>query len=240
MKKVLIGVVVFFVLLFVGRNFIISSAIKIGAKVGAGSHVDIGKLDCDLLGTSFGVWDFDLYYPESVADSIMTSVGEVYFDYQIKPFLKNKELIIDEARLHVKEAVIVIDPSGYSFTPSIPFFGKDNKPKKDKEASKMTIAKLSVKIDKFTVKKYNKDGKPSVSEYNINLSQTSENVTDPTMMVMSMMTMASAKVGIQGVFDVGGASVDLATDLTKGTVDLGVNTVKGAGSLLKGILGDKK
>lgn len=242
--RLLVSVVVFMVLLYIFRNPIVKLVIEKGAQMGAGSHVEVKEVDFDIVKTRFFMSGLKAYYPRNIADSLMTSVDELYLDYESLSYFKNKVITINDLRLRIDELVLVTNASGRSFTPSLPFVNGSSDIKKNAKSDsgqeqnrvKLRVEKIYLKIEKLLTKKISADGSVTVKEYNLNLSYEGENISDPGKLIAGMLSSAAVKAGFAGSLNLSDTSIDLISDTAKSAIDIGAGTVKSAGNLLKGIL----
>ncbi|VAW17738.1 hypothetical protein MNBD_BACTEROID05-768, partial [hydrothermal vent metagenome] len=100
-KKVLIGLVVFLVVLFFGRNIVVKTGIQVGAKIAAGVDVSVGKVDIGANLGSVHLVDLKVKNPGGFEDKIMLDIPEVFLSVDVKGLLSNK-IHISEIRMNLK------------------------------------------------------------------------------------------------------------------------------------------
>jgi len=233
----IIGIVlaVLIVVLLVGKNIIVKTAVTTGVKVVTGLNLSIDKMKIGLINTLVAIDGLKLYNPKGFEDPIMVDIPEIYVDYDLGAFFK-KQVHLQEVRLHLKEFVVAKNKDGQLNLDSLkttaaPKAAEEKKeaPKKEKgEAPQIKIDVLKLKIDKVYYKDYSKGGEPSVQEYNVNIDAAYENITNPQALVSLIVVKALANTTISSLanFDLG----PLAEGLKGG--------VKDAGAIISGLAGN--
>ncbi len=248
MKKIrLIAIVflIFVVIIVAGKNAIIKAAVTTGVKAATGLSLSIKEMKIGILSTLVGIDGLKIYNPKGFEDPVMADIPQVYVDYRLGAFLK-KKVHLEEVRLHLKEFVVVKNKDGKLNLDSLTSIGAargtKESAKKKKEASsekskaappEIKIDLLKLKIDKVYYKDYSKGDVPSVKEFNVNIDETYENITDPKALVNIIVVKAMANTTISSLtnFDLGplaeglkGSVKDageLFSGLTEITLDLG-------------------
>ena len=238
-RMIAIGLLIFILVIIVGKNVIVKAAVTTGVKAVTGLTISIKKMKIGLISTLVGIDELKLYNPKGFEDPVMVDIAEVYVNYRLGAFLK-KEVHLEEVRLYLREFVVAKNKDGKLNLDSLTSIGaaksgekeekdKEDAPQKTKPAApKIKIDILKLKIDKVYYKDYSKGDKPSVKEFNVNIDATYENITDPKALVNIIIVRALANTTISSLtnFDLG----PLADGL-KGSV-------KDAGKVISGFAGN--
>ena len=188
---ILIGIVVLIVVLIVGRNIIIKSAVTTGVKAVTGLNLKIDKMNIGFAKTLLGIEGMVLENPSEFPDKVMMDLPEIYVDYDLGAMLK-KKVHLSEVRLELKEFIVVRNKEGKLNMDSLTAIqsGKTTEtPKKEEKEAKpaekidLQIDLLKIKIGKVIEKDYSAGGEPKIKEHNINIDETFENITDPNQVV---------------------------------------------------------
>jgi len=239
-KKILmglvIGLVVLIVVLAVGKNVIIKAAVTTGVKAVTGLKLDIDSMDIGMVKTLISIKGLKLYNPPEFEDELMIDIPEVHVDYKLGAFIKDKKIHLEEVRLNLNEFLIVKNKDGVLNLDSLKAVQaaepadapKEEKPeeKKPKEkAPEMQIDLLLLKLNKVIVKDYTGGGEPKVSEYNLNIDERYENITNLQSVVSIIVLKAMSN-----------AAIAKFTNLDMGPLVDGLgDTVGNAGKLLQGV-----
>jgi hypothetical protein len=187
MKKglgVVLGVVVVLVLvLVIGKNMIAKTAVTGGVKAVTGLQLDIGKMDVGL--SQLGITNMTLYNPDNFTDRVMVDMPEIYVGYDIGAFIIGN-VHLTEVRVDLKELTVVKNSDGSLNLDSLKAAKSEDaaeEPEPEKEAddgkkTEISIDLLKLKVGKVAYKDYSKGDKPKVIEYNVDLDEEYENVTD--------------------------------------------------------------
>jgi hypothetical protein len=185
MKKILkllgLLVVILLIVLLIGRNFIAKTAVTGGVKAVAGLEMDIDSMDVGILNTLVGINEMKIYNPPEFSDRVMVDMPEIYIDYDLSAFIEGK-VHLEELRINLKELTVVKDKDGKLNINSLKVAktGKEKEPEKPgaKKETEIKIDLLDLKIGKVVYKDYSGGGEPKVLEYNLNLHEKYENITD--------------------------------------------------------------
>ncbi|MBI4116008.1 MAG: hypothetical protein HY447_05505 [Candidatus Omnitrophica bacterium] len=209
MKKILgIGLIMLIVIggFLLARNVIAKAAVENGVRFITGLKLNMQSLDIGLAGTSLGIQDLRIFNPQGYQDKIMLDMPEIYVNYELKPFFQ-KRVHLEEIRVHLKEFVIVKNEKGELNLDSLKavrsqkreaIAEKSGKPKaKEKgKAPDIQIDEFKLRIEQVYYKDYSRGGKPSVKKFNINLSESYSNITDPNAIVNLIVVKALMSTGL--------------------------------------------
>ncbi len=240
LKKIGIGIIAFLLVLViviaVGKNIIAKTAVTTGVKVVTGLNMKMDSMNIGIVKTLLSIKGLVLYNPTDFEDKIMMDLPEIYVDYDLGAFLK-KKVHLNEVRLDLKEFVVVKNKQGVLNLDSLTAVqtAKKTEPvKKEEEKAKpakkpqIQIDLLKLKIGKVIYKDYSNSDKPSVQEFNINIDEEYENITDPAAVVRIIVAKALANTTLSSLTNF---KLGPLTDSLQGVV-------KDAGKLVGDIAGD--
>lgn len=231
MKMIRIIIILSLVLLtafFIAKNIIVKTAISTGVKAIVGLRLSIEEMKVGMLETSIDIKNLKLYNPPEFADKLMVDMPEIYVDYDLGAFLR-KKVHLEEVKLNLKEFIVVKDAKGRINLNSL----KAVKVKKGQESSReagkeqlpeIQVDKLDLKVGKVIYKDYSSASTPTVKEFEVNIDEQYENITDPYAFVILIVVKALANTAIGGLanFDLGPPKQIIreitksASELTKG------------------------
>jgi hypothetical protein len=190
-KGVIIPAIVLAILiaLFFGKNVIIKTSVTAGVRAMTGLKLSIRSMDIGIFKTLIGINELQLYNPSGFIDEVMIDCPEIYVDYDLGAFIKGRTHL-EEVRLNLKEFIVVKNEAGELNLDSLKVVkgsGKGEEKKretdggeeKETEMSDFQIDLLELRIDKVVYKDYSKGTPPKVKEYNVNIDDRFENITDP-------------------------------------------------------------
>jgi hypothetical protein len=190
MRKSFIIISIIFALLvaiFFGKNLIVKTSVKAGVKAMTGLKLNIKSMNVGILNSLIGINGLQLFNPPGFVDELMVDLPEVYVDYDLGAFIKRK-IHLEEVRLNLKEFSVIKNEKGELNLDYLRVVkgGKEEKVEgeegKEKEKTKMPelqIDVLELKIGKVVYKDYSKGTPPKSKEFNVNIDERYENITDP-------------------------------------------------------------
>jgi uncharacterized protein involved in outer membrane biogenesis len=208
LKKLIVIMLIIIVGLILAKNIIAKTAVTSGVKAMTGLDLKIGSMNIGFLSTSLGINDLKLYNPSGFKDKVMVDLPEAYVDYDLGAFLKN-QVHLEEVRLNLKELVVVKNQAGELNLDSLKRAqsqGRSEKRTGDVESGEgktpqIQIDVLKLAIGKVVYKDYSNPDQTVVKEYNINIDERFENITDPNTLVSLIMTKALMKTALRGFAD---------------------------------------
>ncbi|MEA3560168.1 MAG: hypothetical protein U9R31_00140 [Candidatus Omnitrophota bacterium] len=218
MKKllvVLIGVLVLILALSFTKDIIIKTFIEKGVETTTGLRLSMRGFRAGIIDTFVRVEDLELFNPRGYKDRIMLKMPEIYIDYDLPAVIRGK-VHLKQMRINLEEFVVVKNEAGKLNLDSLKVVqaGKENKETQAKETGvkqaqtkekeglpEIQIDSLELKIGKVVYKDYSKGGVPSVKEFNINLDERYENVTNPYSLVSLIVVRALTNTAIAGLVD---------------------------------------
>jgi len=148
-----------------------------------GLKLSIRSMDFGIFKTLIGINELQLYNPSGFVDELMIDCPEIYVDYDLGAFMKGRTHL-EEVRLHLKEFIVVKNEAGELNLDSLKIVKAEeeviNEGKKEKtKMPDLQIDLLELRIDKVVYKDYSKGTPPKAKEYNVNIDERFENITDP-------------------------------------------------------------
>lgn len=218
-KIILIPAIVFAVIivLFFGKNMIIKTSVTTGVKAMTGLKMSIRSMNVGVFKSLIGINELQLYNPSGFEDELMMDLPEIYVDYNFGAIMGGKTHL-EEVRLNLKEFVVVKNETGELNLDSLRVVKsaeqeqkeerKDEKGDGENEKMKMPdiqIDLLALKINRVIYKDYSKGTPPKVKEYNVQINERYENITDPQSFVRLIIVKALKNTTIARLanFDIG-------------------------------------
>ena len=232
-KVIIIPLIVFAVLivLFLGKNFIIKASVSTGVGAMTGLKLSIGSMNVGVFKSLIGIKELQLYNPSGFEDELMIDLPEIYVDYNLGAFIAGKAHL-EEIRLNLKEFIVVKNEAGELNLDSLKVVKeeaaeeeKDDGKKEKTKMPELQIDVLELKIDKVTYKDYSKGTPPKVKEYNVNIDERYENITDPKSFVRLIVLKALKNTTIASLanFDIGKLQKGV-TETVKKTAEMALET----------------
>jgi hypothetical protein len=230
-KIIVIPAIVFAILiaLFFGKNVVIKTSVTAGVKAMTGLKLSIRSMNIGVFKSLIGINGLQLHNPQGFEDDLMIDLPEIYVDYNLGAFMKGKTHL-EEIRLHVKELIVVKNEAGELNLNSLKVVkaaedekgGEEETEKGDgaKEKTKMPdiqIDLLALRIDRVIYKDYSKGTSPKVKEFNVNIDERYENITDPQSLGRLIIVKALKNTTIASLanFDIGKLQKGLAETVRK-------------------------
>ncbi|MGR3301708.1 MAG: DUF748 domain-containing protein [Candidatus Scalindua sp.] len=190
-KVIIIPAIVLAILiaLFFGKNMIIKTSVTAGVRAMTGLKLSIRSMDIGIFKTRIGIKGLQLYNPSGFVDELMIDLPEIYVDYDLGAFMKGRTHL-EEVRLNLKEFLVVKNEAGELNLDSLKVVKAaeeeetiDEGKKRETKMPELQIDVLELRIDKVVYKDYSKGTPPKVKEYNVNIDERFENITDPKTIV---------------------------------------------------------
>lgn len=233
-KIIIIPAIVLAILiaLFYGKNMIIKTSVTAGVRAMTGLKLSIRSMDIGIFKTLIGIKGLQLYNPSGFEDELMMDLPEIYVDYNLGAFMKGKTHL-EEVRLNLKEFSVVKNEAGGLNLDSLKVVEAEEEEEEvidedKREGSKMPglqIDVLELKIDKVVYKDYSKGTPPKVKEYNVNINERFENITDPQSFGRLIILKALKNTAIASLanFDIGKLQKGL-TETVRKTTEMALET----------------
>jgi len=187
-RKILAAIVLAAVIgVIAGKDKIIEISVERTCTFILGAKLDIASMHVGVFRPVVEIDDMRLYNPPGFRDDLMTSIPEIYVDYDIGQLLQGK-VHLRELRVSIKEFNVVKDDRGKVNVDSL-------KPVKDRapgeEIEDRDKGKVpDIHIDSFHLKAgtlyfrdYSHGGPPRVHKFEVDLDETYEDIADPYTLV---------------------------------------------------------
>jgi len=240
--KILVILVIIVVCLALAKNFLLKKGIETTVKALTGLPLKIGSFKFGILDTTIDIKDLQLHNPEGFSDQMMLDMPEIYIDYEFGSLLK-KKLHVHEMRINVREFAIVKNEKGETNLDALKAVqtkkGEGKKAKKGEkkssqkdEAFDIQIDLIELKLGKVSYKDYSKEGAPSIKEFNLNLDERFENVTDLKSLVgiIVFKSLTNTTIGALVNFDIKGLGSNLTGSLGSAAQAVGDTATKALSS----------
>lgn len=234
-KIIIIFVVILFVLYF-GRNIIIKNAVTASVKAITGLNLSIDKIQIGIFKTLLAIEGLKLFNPPNFPDKVMVDMPNLYIDYDLGSFFKGV-IHLEKMVLNLKEVVVVKNSKGELNLNSLTVI-KSQKPAKKEEAQKkpspmpkIQIDSLDLKIGRVIYKDYSKGGSPIVKEFNVNIDEHFENITNPYLLgsIIVLKSLQNTTIANLANFDIGSLSTNVSEMLKGTSIDKILETGKAIG-----------
>lgn len=260
MKKffsvLLFVLIIFIVIIVLGKNFIAKTAVTTGVKAMTGLSVTMDKMDVGVINSALGITGLKIYNPEGFPDRLMLDMPEIFVDYDL-PAIIAKNIHLEEVRINLNEFIVVKDREGKLNLDALKVVKEskekpavEEKPEEKAPAPEFRIDVLKLKVDKVIYKDYSRGPEPVVKEYAINIDKEYKDITNPAQLAGSIVLTALAKTTIgqltdlnlggltEGLSDVLGDVTGLATDTAGKALETGKDIGEKAGEAAKDLLED--
>ncbi len=227
MKKPLKAVVIFFAVILVlllTKNFIAEIAVERGVELATGLKLRVSGLHIGVFKSRININDLKLYNPRGFEDKIMVNLPNVYVDYNLPSIIKGK-IHLNYVKLNLKEFMVVKNKEGQVNLDALKPVkeqkkeqkeGKDS-PKQKTKAPDVRIDNLELILGKVVYKDYSKGDKPSVKEFNINLEERYNNISNLNAVVSIIVVKVLTNTALSGIasIDIKGLSGTVSGALSK-------------------------
>ena len=224
--KILAGLVVLLVILFLARNAIARKSVEIGAKRITGFPLEIGTVDVGLFSSKVDVRDLKLMNPPEFQDRMFVDMPELYVDYRLGSMLSGAPHINDML-INIKQLVVVKTDKGDSNAMKLKGVVSGGN---SKSSAKYQLDQLRIQVGTVTIKDYS-HAKPMERTLTLNLQRTYKNINDSTDITRLVLLSIAGNVPLP---DLGIKPEDLKKDLGNVTNAAG-EALKGATDATKGL-----
>jgi hypothetical protein len=230
MRKAFIIISIIFALLvaiYFGKNLIVKTSVSAGVKAITGLKLSIKSMNIGILNTLIGINGLQLFNPPGFVDKLMVDLPEVSIDYDLGAFIKRK-VHLEEVRLDLKEFLVIKNEKGELNLDSLRVVEEKKEERveaeeeEEKEKTKMPeiqIDLLELKIGKVVYKDYSKGTPPKSKEFNVNIDERYENITNPRTLIKLIIVKALKNTTIARLtnFNLGALQDDVAEKLKETT-----------------------
>ena len=228
MKKIGIVLIVIAALvigLAVTKDMVAKSIVEGGVKALTGLKLQMSRLAIGIINPSVGIKGLKLFNPPNFADKLMADMPEIYVKYDLGAILSGR-VHLPKVRIHLKEFIVEKNKDGALNLDSLKVVQAEKKEKdatvEGKPAGKapsFQIDVLELKIERVLYKDYSGGGAPEVREYNINIDERYENITNPYSFASLIIVKAlmNTSIGRLANFDMGPMNASVKDTLTTAT-----------------------
>ncbi len=222
--KILAGLAVLLVILFLSRNFIARISVEYGAKKITGFPLEIGSVDVGFFSSKVDVRNLKLMNPPEYQEKMFVDMPELYINYRLRSMFSGAPHVNDML-INIKQLVVVKTDKGDSNAMKLKGVVSSGG-----GSSKYTVDKLRIHIGTVTLKDYSH---PKPTEHNtaLDIDVTYPNITDSTDISRLVMLTVMSQVHLP---DIGIKPDDLKKGLSNVTNQAGV-ALKGATDALGGL-----
>ena len=240
--KLVAVILVVVIALFFAKNIIAKTIISGGVRALTGLQLEIRSLNLGLPKTLVGITGLELFNPPGYADRRMVDMPRIFVDYNLGDFFKGK-VHLEKVELDLKEFVVVKNERGELNIDSLKSVkaGKGGKavPKEAGGMMPMQIDVLELKIGRVIYKDYSGGTPPVVQEFNININERYENITNPYKLASLIVFRALVNTSISRLanFDLGPLQDQLGKTLQnagKMAEEIGGRTLKDISTTTQG------
>ncbi len=214
MKKILVMavsiLVVLTLVLLATKDTVAKIAVENIVKTVTGLDLSVKDLNIGLVRTLIRIKDLKLFNPQDFDDKLMLDMPEIFVDYDPSSIFSGK-VHLSEVRLNLREFTVVKNRDGKLNLDALKAgkTGKGAEKTGAGEAGKMPdmrIDNLELVIGKAVYKDYSKGGEPFVQEFNIDLNERYQDITDAQKLVSLIVVKALAGTTIAKLanFDLSG------------------------------------
>jgi len=205
MKKILIAAIILIIFLVIvsviARNSIVKTAIIKGLEAAAGVEVKIQDVDIGLFNSYATIKYLKVYNPAQFSDRLMADIPQIYLDYDLMGFLKNK-VHLKKLKIEIKELSVVMNEKGKLNINSLAVLLPKPSGAKPPEVK---IDVLVLKIGKVVSKGYLPAIGGKTMELSLNLDETFNDVTDPSKVAGEIFKKIISRINISDF-----ANIDIA------------------------------
>ena len=205
------------------KNIIVKIILSDYLSRKSGFEVNIKDLEINALDDWINISGLEVYNPDGFPDKIMVSIPQIYADYNLSELFKGK-IHLRELRINLEELYIVKNKKRELNLNLI----KAIQPKEDeiieenakKKIHRLQIDLLKIKVGKVMYKNYPVNLPIIIREFNIDIHEQYEDVTDLSALVgviLSKIFLTNVKVGRLVAPDIGEVREELAQALKKAT-----------------------
>lgn len=253
--KLVMLLTVALVVLVLARNVVIKAAMVTGSRVVAGIPLSIQKFDFDIVNTSVDMEGLVLKNPSGFHDTVLVDIPKILFAYARGSIFSGR-IHVRNIEFDMKQFSVVKNEKGelnldrlkaLQGTQKPSAQAPKTEPKAPAKPIPVQIDRMRLKIGKVVYTDYS-SGQPVAKEFNINIDQIYENITDLYSVVRLIVLKAMMSSGISNLvgFDIGGLQGTLtgafgdaakSLDALKNIVQDPSAIASQAGEMLKGTPG---
>lgn len=191
MKKaaIIVGILLALVIaLFLVRNVVARTALAKAVTKITGLDFTTESVNIGVFNTSITMKGLRLHNPSGFPDPVMVDIARIYVDYDLGDCIR-KKVHLEELALALDELVVVKNKEGELNLNALKVVKEEKEKEEDKgketpaegeqgKAPEIQIDVLELKIGKVVYKDYSRGESPKVQEFNVNIDERYENITD--------------------------------------------------------------
>jgi len=188
------------------RNILARFIIIQGIKKTCGLGVNIKSLNIGL--PSVSISGLSIYNPSGFKERLMADIPEIYVDFDLPAFLKNK-VHLGKLKIEINEVDVILNEKGKLNVNSLSLLA----PKKGTgKPPEIQIDELSLKISKVVYKGYFPVAGIKSMDFNPNIDEIFYNVTDPSKLSAQIMQRILSRIGIENLAKFGSEAAQKAIE----------------------------
>jgi len=191
MKKIIIVILILIIGIFLAKDLIVKTTVAAGIKAITGLGLTAKSMRVGIFKSRLDIEELKIFNSADFTEKLMLDMPKIYLDYDLFSFLKGK-VHLRGLELNLKEFIVVKNAKGSLNLESL----KALQPKKGGEMPKIQIDRLDLDLGKVIYKDFSAGAKPAVTEFNLNIHQRYENITNPTALIGIIVTRALANTTI--------------------------------------------
>lgn len=225
--KILVGVALTVVVVFLGRDIIVKASIGGLARMATGLGVSVGGFKSSLTDSSLLIKDLRVNNPSGYTEKTMLHAPEIFVQVEAGTMMSSDRRI-KEMRLDVARVVVERNKQGKLNVEELKPVGakKSGEPKKEEKASKLRIDVLKLRLGKVI---YKDATKGITQEFDLNIDETYRNITDVRALTPIIMSNVFKSQALRALANFSPA--DLMQNFTAAGIDVadfGLGKISGA------------
>ena len=188
------------------KDNIIKFIVERGVQDVTGLRLSIEEMRVGLVETLIDIKGLRLYNPRGYRDRVMLEMPEIYVHYDLPAVFRGK-VHFKEMRIDMKEFIVEKNAEGELNLNSLKMMGEGEgeaaPPAEGKKGPGMQlqIDTLGLKVGKVLYKDYSQGGEPQVQEFDVDIDQTFQNITDLKSLVSLIIYQSLTKTAISKLAD---------------------------------------
>ncbi len=211
-RKVILGILAGFIILaaliLVTKNLVIALAAKGAIRSMTGLSLSVGRLDIGVLRPAIEIRELKLRNPDGFSEPTMLDLKQLSVTYDLPALFKGKvhlpSLTIDLKEFNVvknKQGVVNIDSlrALQQQAPAQQPAAGQKAPSAKQDSYVIQIDRMDLSIGMVRYMDYTAKASPSIKEFPVNLKASYENITNPQMLISTVVAQALMHTGIAGL-----------------------------------------
>ncbi|MBU9888792.1 MAG: AsmA family protein [Candidatus Omnitrophica bacterium] len=244
--------ILFIVLLVLGRNVVLKTAVEKGVRAVTGMPLAIKKLDLGLTRPYFHIEELVIKNPAGFHDTVFVEIPKIFVAYDLPGILKGN-IHLTDLEFDLKQFSVVKNEQGRLNLDTLKALQgqkpaqqeKSPAPSKEGKAPEIQIDSFRLRVGKASYVDYS-SGAPVTKEFNVGLDEKYANITDPNELVMLIVwkVMMKTPLAMLSNFNLGDLQGSVsgvlgsATDMAGQTFAMGLDKVNAASGQLADQAGD--